>query len=268
MFSGVDEHVIYQISNAAMREYPYPHIYVDSVFPADFYAALRRYWPGSENLVSIGDTGRVTKGAYAERHIMPLQQPEMDKLAPEPRAFWNDVSTWLLAPGFINSVVAKFRRYVDERFRGNDDEITFHCESLVVTDHTNYSLGPHTDSPNRLVSLLFYCPDDSSMSYLGTSLYVPIDPDFRCAGGVHHPRELFRKVATMEYRPNTLFAFLKTDNSFHGVESIRESGILRDVLLYDIRVSTRPRQKAGPWKWVPGSGLGGRMLRNLLRGGR
>jgi hypothetical protein len=268
MFSGVDEHVIYRISNAAVREYPYPHIYVDSVFPEDFYAALRKNWPGAANLVSIGETGRVTKGAYAERHIMPLLQAEVDKLAPEARAFWNDASAWLLAPRFINSVVARFGRYVEERFRGNVDEIFFHGESLVVRDHTNYRLGPHTDSPDRLVSLLFYCPDDSSMPYLGTSLYVPIDNAFRCAGGVHHPRELFRKAATMEYRPNTLFAFVKTDNSFHGVESIRDTGVLRDVLLYDIRVSTRPRQKAALWKWVPGSGLGGKMLRNLLRGGR
>jgi hypothetical protein len=38
--------------------------------------------------------------------------------------------------------------------------------------------------------------------------------------------------------PNTLFAFMKTANSFHGVEPIREAGIRRDLMLYDIRLSS------------------------------
>jgi len=38
----------------------------------------------------------------------------------------------------------------------------------------------------------------------------------------------------MEYLPNALFAFLKTDFSFHGVEPIRERDIERNLLLYNI----------------------------------
>ena len=53
-----------------------------------------------------------------------------------------------------------------------------------------------------------------------------------------------------------------------GMYPIRNTGVLRDFLLYDIRVSTRPGQRPTSRKWVPGSGLGGKMLRNLLRGGR
>jgi hypothetical protein len=37
-----------------------------------------------------------------------------------------------------------------------------------------------------------------------------------------------------------LFAFLKTQNSFHGVEPIQETGVRRDLLLYDIKVSNPP----------------------------
>jgi hypothetical protein len=42
MYSGVEEHVCYQVANAPIRDYPYPHIYVESVFPPDFYRAMRR----------------------------------------------------------------------------------------------------------------------------------------------------------------------------------------------------------------------------------
>lgn len=267
MFSGAEEHVIYQIANAPIRKYPYPHIYVDSVFPQDFYAALRRNWPGGEHLVSLASTTRVTGGAYAERFIMPLKKAEVGKLPEATRGFWAEFSEWLLTDRFLNAMTGKFEEHVRQRFGMDAASVRLECESLVVRDHTNYDLGPHTDSPRRVLSLLFYCPDDESMKHLGTSIYTPIDPGFRCPGGPHHPRNLFRKVATMEYRPNTLFAFMKTDNSFHGVEPIGDAGVLRDLLLYDIRVKKEPvSQQARPSGAAPGIGL--RMLRNIFGGRR
>ena len=110
-----------------------------------------------------------------------------------------------------------------------------------------------------LLSLLFYCPDDDSRQHLGTSIYVPNDPDLRCPGGPHYPHDRFRKVRTMEYRRNSLFAFIKNDHSFHGVAPIGEQPVGRDVLLYDIRVqqndSTAPS---------PEPGLGVRILKRLI----
>lgn len=88
MYSGVEEHVIYQIANAPIREYPYAHIYVESVFPPDFYRELRKNWPTAANLVSLESTGRVPKGAYPERFIMPLRKAEVDTLPGESREFW------------------------------------------------------------------------------------------------------------------------------------------------------------------------------------
>jgi hypothetical protein len=45
-------------------------------------------------------------------------------------------------------------------------------------------------------------------------------------------------MLTMPYVPNALFAFMKTANSFHGVEPIQEPAVQRDLLLYDIRAQT------------------------------
>jgi hypothetical protein len=57
---------------------------------------------------------------------------------------------------------------------------------------------------------------------------------------------MFDRMMTMPFLPNSLFAFLKTHNSFHGVEPIQETGVRRDLLLYDIKVSNPPelRQRA------------------------
>jgi hypothetical protein len=261
MSSAVEEHVLYQIANAPMREYPYAHIYVENVFPDDFYTALRANWPDPSALISLADTGRVPKGAYLERFIMPFKPAEIEKLPPERRAFWTQFAEWFIAQRFLTAMIDRFEPYVKERFGDDIYRCDFAADSLLVRDLTNFSIGPHTDAPHRLLSMLFYCPDNDALKHLGTSIYVPCDPHFRCAGGPHYPHASFRKVITMEYRPNSLFAFIKNDRSFHGVEPISDENVRRDILLYDIRVF-EPEGKLQK----PAPGLGLRMLKRLFSG--
>ena len=263
MSSAVEEHVLYQIANAPMREYPYAHFYVENVFPDDFYAQLRANWPDQSALISLADTGRVPKGAYLERFVMPFTPAEIDKLAEERRPFWTEFASWLITQRFLTAMIDKFEPYVKARFGDEIYRCGFEADALIVRDLTNFSIGPHTDAPHRLLSMLFYCPDDDALKHLGTSIYVPRDPEFRCKGGPHYPHHLFHKVRTMEYRPNSLFAFIKNDRSFHGVEPIGDHDVLRDILLYDVRVFT-PKREVQP----PGPGFGLKMLKRLFGGSR
>ena len=260
--SIAEEHVLYQINNAPMRDYPYAHIYVDNIFPDDFYTRLRENWPTDASLVCLGDTGRVSKGAYPERFILPFSQTEIGKLDESRKEFWMEFGVWLLGFRFMNSVIEKFESPVHERFGPAMLNNYYSSESLVVRDMTNFSIGPHTDAPHRLLSVLFYCPEDDSRAHLGTSIYVPNDPEFRCAGGPHHPHHRFTKVKTMEYRRNSMFAFIKNDYSFHGVDPIGSQAVGRDVLLYDIRVEQTevPQGVSTP----SGLGIGKKILKRLF----
>jgi hypothetical protein len=265
MSSAVEEHVLYQIANAPVREYPYAHIYVENVFPDDFYAALRANWPDASSLVCLADTGRVTSGAYRERFVMPFVPAEIDKLPADRRPFWNALAAWMITQRFLNAMIGKFEPYAKERFGDDLYQCGFKADSLVVRDLTNFSMGPHTDAPHRLLSLLFYCPPDESLKHLGTSIYVPRDPAFTCKGGPHHPHHLFSKVRTMEYKPNTLFDFIKNDRSFHGVEPIGDEEVLRDILLYDIRVYAPAKDSAAE---NPQAQPSGGLLKRFFGGAR
>lgn len=234
---AAEEHVIYRIANAPVREYPYPHLYVTDVFPADYYAALRRNWPDTRHLKRLDETGRVNKGTYSERYIMPLDAASAEELPDDIGPFWEELAAWMLSGSFASRVFGRFGRQASERFGASLADVQFVHEALVVRDHTHYALGPHTDHPRKVLSLLFYCPDDDTKRHLGTSIYRPVDPSFRCAGGPHYPHEKFKRVTTMEYRPNTLFAFFKSDTAFHGVDPIRDADVARDLILYDIRVA-------------------------------
>jgi len=233
--SDVDLHVQYRIANAPMHEFPYPHIYVRDIFPQEFYSRLRSNLPSEAHLRTLRSMGRVADDYPDTRLVMPLRQEHTAKLEPAQRAFWEELMGWMLGPTFGQLMIAKFAAYLQHRF--NDLRAQrFGDEALVVRDRTTYSLGPHTDAQDKVLSFLFYLPPDASLAQLGTSLYVPKEAGFTCQGGMRYPFEAFRRMQTMEYLPNTLFAFMKTHDSFHGVEPITQPGVQRDLLLYDIKV--------------------------------
>jgi hypothetical protein len=238
--------VLYNIGNALVREFPYPHLYVPDVFPADFYREMLRNLPPQSALKNLGELGRVTAGnTYPERGVLPLTPQDLAALEGPQREFWERLRKWLLGQRFGDTMVGKFAPYLAQRF-GDLRNIRFDHEALIVRDRTNYALGPHTDSPSKVLSFLFYLPADAARAHLGTSIYVPRDPGFLCQGGPHYDYAKFQRMLTLPYVPNALFAFMKTPNSFHGVEPIAEPEVRRDLLLYDLRVLPPQTQKPAP----------------------
>jgi hypothetical protein len=243
MSSDVSLHVLYKIANAPIRLFPFPHIFVEEVFPWDFYREIRAHLPPPE----VFKTPKALKRVYGDypesRLVLPLDRDNLGEVAEPFRSFWAGVSSWLLNGNLGPRIMPKFHTFFEQRF-GDVPSRQFHDEAMLVQDYTTYRLGPHTDSPQKALSMLFYLPPDDSQAHLGTSIYVPKQPEFTCHGMTHHPYEQFHRAFTMPYLPNTLFGFPKTHTSFHGVEPITETKVRRDLLLYDIKVTNPPELEA------------------------
>jgi len=97
-------------------------------------------------------------------------------------------------------------------------------------------MGPHTDSPKRFISMMIYLPDNNDHSNLGTSIYRPKQQGFTCEGLVHHSYGSadFEEHYKAPYIPNSCFVFLKTNNSFHGLEAL-PNDYLRDTICYTLK---------------------------------
>jgi hypothetical protein len=227
MSSAVEAHVLARLAAAPVVQEPFPHVVVDDVFPPDFYEDIIDHWPGEPSWQAISESGRVT-GDYSARQVVLMDPAGYARLEGEPRAFWEATGRWLLGERFRNAVLEKFAMQAGHSTG----------DALIVSDRTTYAIGPHTDAPHRLASLLFYLPEDATFRRFGTSLYVPLDPAFRCAGGPHYPFKLFRRAKTLEFLPNRLVAFPKSDRCFHGVERVDLEGIDRRLLIYNVRVAS------------------------------
>jgi len=234
-------HVVYKLANAPLQHYPFPHLYARDVFPADYYAQMQRLMPPASALKTLQEA-RGAKG-YPDRFVLPLGGDLPESLDAEQREFWRDFARWVFRGRLGPALLGRFAPIVEERLRQNPEmEIT--DELLMVRDRTRYSLGPHTDAPAKVVSVLFYVPADDRLARHGTSMYVPRAEGFTHDGRGHLAFDQFERVATMPFLPNSVFAFAKTDASFHGVEPVTEEGVERNLILYDLQFRPGPAAPA------------------------
>lgn len=240
MSSSASLAVAYKVANSRLLEFPYPHIYVEDVFPQDYFQDMRRLLPSVDDYESLSESGRVPKGTYKERFSLFLTPDKLEKLPAEKRAFWAQHAAWMGSGEFLSRFVGKFKAAIDARMARATGQFKMHADMLLVKDFTNYALGPHSDSVRKVISVIFYLPADESAVEAGTSIYVPKDKNFVCRGGPHYPFDGFEKMATMPYKPNSMFAFVKNPVSFHGVEKVERPDFHRDLLIYDIQMDRDP----------------------------
>jgi len=103
----------------------------------------------------------------------------------------------------------------------------------LVKDLSKYELGVHTDSPSKFLTFLFYIPNNDNLSNLGTALYQPKEKNFHLKNKVsnHYSIKDFELVKKVDFLPNTLFIFPRTNYSYHGVQRINVDGAERNLLL-------------------------------------
>lgn len=203
-------HLTYKLLGANVKSFPFPHFFATDCFPTDFYDSVQAKLPPDDSYSS---------GASAYKG----------------RKFADPAScsafSFMETEEFVHAAIQPFLPWMQKRFP--DGKLNPHTDLRLILDGENYAIGPHTDAPWKVLSYLFYLPADHSLSELGTSIYLPKDRTFRCPGGPHHKFDLFDRIFTAPFIPNSCFAFFKTNYSFHGVEPIQIQ-CRRNVLLWNL----------------------------------
>lgn len=228
--------LLYNILNVPGRIWPHRHTYSRPVFSDPFYAALRAHLPPAEAYTPLGATGKAAAEDYGMRAGFLLDAPHKARVSPAVASFWQDLFDRVLDAEFAQVLVAHFHDQIAARLaaEGCPWPTEIKRDLLLVRDTSSDGVKIHTSDPKNLLTLLFYLPEDDRYAACGTSLYLPKARDFRCWGGPHHPFAAFDKVWTAPFLPNSLFLFVKTDDSFHGVEPIQIDGMRRDLMLFYI----------------------------------
>jgi FkbM family methyltransferase len=228
-YEAVKAHVNQQIASMQINKAPYPHFTVNNLFPTDYYRLMMAMKPDNDELICLDDTGRAS--GYPERFVMHLDD-HLDNLDdPVKRTFWARHREWFCSQDLMVTMV---RRFYDEITARGVRSLNIETEAMFMRDFAGYSIGPHTDSPKRLITMMVYLPEDADHAHLGTSVYTPRDPSALRGSATHHGFDQFEQVGTARYLPNSAFGFLRSDNSFHGVEAMQDA-YQRDTMVYIVR---------------------------------
>ena len=240
MFLEDELHAAYKLINSPILNFPFPHLYEENIFSDKFYSEIQKNLPDLNEMTSLAVLAPEMPGLsiYNDRMVIDFSKKKsIQKVTKSKREFWVSFHEQM-APNLLNIFQAKFKNFLDMRFKYLKN-VSYYDQLQLVCDRKNYSLGPHTDQLSKVVSLLIYLPKDCAQISTGTSIYMPKDPSKLNLDSphLHYKKEDFHKVITMPYAPNSAFCFIKTNNSFHGVEQIKMEDTNRWSLQYNIHIS-------------------------------
>lgn len=196
-------HVRYQLLNAPVYHFPFPHVYVENVFPQEYYPLLLENLPEASQYTSLLSTGKVGK-KYSKERFNFVVPDQLESLKEPKKNFWTELALWMGSEAFKKDMLAVFKSDANPQ--------AIHSLIELIRDQTDYALQPHTDTPNKLISCIFYLPHDESQIEQGTSLFIPDESSFKL-------------VKTVPFKPNSFFGFLRAPSSWHGVLPITQPSV-------------------------------------------
>jgi hypothetical protein len=220
------QHAIYQLRNTPPRSYPFDHIVLNDVFPADYYQELVNNLPADEAYTPAKN------GRYPERGRIMLSTHEHDDLANLPansRDFWTHFRDQVINVDFWGSLVETFTPSLSSRFKE-----TCWLQSFLSRDRGGYAISPHTDTSKKLISVLFYLPTTESVLECGTSIVVSNQPEHNTFNVPHTGSwDGFDIAHTVPFAPNSMLGFLVSDTSLHAVKPT-PPGTARDTIQFNV----------------------------------
>ena len=212
-----------------VEEIPSPHFYGLKAFEPELYALIRDHLPDSELYGGVqGRTGNIR--AQKARLALPFRKDNLERLPEKLKHFWTEMTGYFQSPDFLKLATSAYAPFLKTIRPDLLEPQRFEVRFELLRDTTAYGIGPHSDNPRKVMTLLFYLSGGESSDARGTSFYTPLREGFKCTAGMHHDYKDFDLFKTYAYAPNAFPSFLRTDTSFHGVEVIKEQNVQRDVM--------------------------------------
>lgn len=242
-----------RISNATVRKYPYEYTIVENVFQPSFYKeCVIPYFPSAKSHVfskqgarerySIRMKGTVYTGLMKGKHL--------DSDTRKVDAFWKKMTDAFAGDAMQDLWILKFNATLTNRFSDLGSQVSkkrFYYRWDLASDRSGYEISPHTDSIDKLVTILFYLPKDDTYKNFGTNVYKSRDnlDDGGFMRTYEDPnwREHFDAVERGPFLPNTAFAFAPCQTSWHGVENIAGKAVHRDTIQSFITIKSQEKMR-------------------------
>lgn len=219
MANNLEQYVKAKVDGSVLTTEPFPYLYIQDVFPSDYYSKVDSIFPEPQFLTPINSKEyQAIVTTLNERYTLTIFNRailygELDNYPHKSNAI--QMRRWF-ADFLVPLIASKLNIQLPEMW---DDDTRF------VVDHPGYVKRPHTDIPQKILSILIYM----SESRCGTTILKPKHQGFSDDFGYDHRFDEFDEVFDPPFRPNCLLAFPRTDTSFHCVKKIGQGEYRRAI---------------------------------------
>jgi len=227
-------HMVAAVERAAACHEPYSHVYIENVFPEDFYRQILTSFPDPRLYSPQNIKVWVRPNGESTRDRIFLTDEAIEQFPDDRRAIWRTISTVVTHDALKRVVFRKLARDLALRFHKDInavDEIPSFPRMVLLRDTEQYRIKPHPDGLETIVTMQFYFPEDLSQVQLGTSLYAQRS----LWETLRHGGQKFEEVKRFQFRPNSAYAFVvnncREKKSWHGVELVPGGVGTRNTLL-------------------------------------
>ncbi len=208
------------IADEVLQLAPFPHLVVPDLLAAEARRKVALYWPRESDFATCCDGHDRQPGDAGFFRLQVLGTAAgmaTETMMPVARDFWRGEGAAMLR----EAAVALYRRYLPAlrlRFGAALETLELETFAVLVNCYRRIAVRVHTDHPSFLYTAMVYL-NGGATEAAGTSLYQPLLPGFTHEGCGFLERDDFERVRTLAFRDNQLVSFLKTADSFHGVEA-------------------------------------------------
>ena len=234
--------IIKNISKIDIIDEPFGHMFIQNIFPQDYYNELLDNIPKKKYYTAINKTKTVASNYSEERFIFNFtDEKDLNKLTENQKKFFNKLTKIMFSNKLFESITLSFKKIIDNNIQNMSREdkakfgfpnLKFGFRTALIKDLTQYSLGAHTDGIFKFITFLFYIPSTNELIKNGTALYKPKNEITASKHfSLEETRKNFLKIKTCPFIPNSVLIFPRTARSFHGVEEVNINKKERNLLL-------------------------------------
>jgi hypothetical protein len=228
--------LVEKIESASIDPRPSDNIYMEDVFDQAIYQEILARLPKTDDYDFIDHPDAMLPDGTRTRKLMDVTDETLSRLNPADKAFWQQLRSVFTSTALQQAITRKFLQPILGLYQGKIPEMV--TVPIFYRDFPGYYITPHTDAPFKIATMQFYFAKDHSQIHLGTSFHE------KQTNG-------FSLLKTNQFKPNSAYAFVRTNNSWHSVQQLAKHESIRDSLALTVYlkgheyISSRQDSSAG-----------------------
>ncbi|MCE9543521.1 MAG: DUF3876 domain-containing protein [Verrucomicrobia bacterium] len=213
----IKDQLVSVVRSTPLKTLPFEHLEISKVFPDGVYDNLDKNLPETRFYGEIRHKDAILPDGTSARRKLELRPARLRSLPAQQREVLSAIASAFSSSEVEAAFRIAFRDSLNKRF-GDPETVKFKPAVMLLRDLGGYKISVHTDTFRKAITTQYYLPSDDSQIHLGTSLH---------AG----EGEKYSKFKTLDFLPNTGYAFPVSPESWHSVQKMDSSDRPRNSLM-------------------------------------